>query len=141
MKHSVSQGNDHHQRANPRAANEGPAPPSVDLLALAKQISEVRSARSAFVDPTLLGEPGYDILIAIFIADAERRPLRVADLAVVAGVPASTALRWVRTLEELGLVIQIERYPHIDEQFVELRPEGLKQMSRHLDHARRTSRS
>jgi DNA-binding IclR family transcriptional regulator len=88
-----------------------------------------------------LGEPGYDILIAIFIADAERRPLRVADLAVVAGVPASTALRWVRTLEELDLVIQIERYPHIDEQFVELRPEGLKQMSRHLDHARRTSRS
>jgi hypothetical protein len=124
-----------HSRAESRAANEDPTPSLGELLALAKQISVVRSARSDFIDSVLLSEPGYDMLLAMFIAHTERRAVGPDDLALAAGVPSSTALRWMRTLEQIGLMIQITHLPNHHDHFVELRPEGLLQISRHLEHA------
>lgn len=51
-----------------------------------------------------LASPGWSLLLELFRASREKRPVRVRRLAVDARVPTTTALRWIEAFVAAGLV-------------------------------------
>lgn len=62
-------------------------------------------------DAKLFGEPSWDILLDLY-ARRGGKPVSVSSAAVASRVPATTALRWIATLETRGLVF---RKPDVDD--------------------------
>jgi len=59
-------------------------------------------------DSILFGEPGWDILLDLYVATVQDRKISVSSACIGAAVPSTTALRWLNLLSERGM---IERYP------------------------------
>jgi DNA-binding MarR family transcriptional regulator len=79
------------------------------LIDLACRIYDMRRARSHYFHNSLLGEPVWDMLLALFCLPAMRwEKLTVSRLSQAAGVPLTTGLRWSKLMEQKGLV---ERCP------------------------------
>lgn len=74
------------------------------LAAIARSIFRARQRRQRQFSPRILGEPGWDMLLELFIHKALDAPLSTKSLCLAAGVPRSTALRMMRQLEEEGLL-------------------------------------
>ena len=116
-------------------AEVAPPPTTEELVAFAKRISAMRGCRNNFLSDDLLGEPGYDMMLALFIADADGHRLTVSDLTRASGVPSTTALRWMATLQERGLTRR--RLNNLDARmvFIELEPKGRDQVAAFLKKA------
>src|SRR3954471_1837782 len=56
----------------------------------------------------LFGEPSWDMLLTLFVAQEDGRDICVSNLCADAAVPATTALRWMLTLVERGLLVRVE---------------------------------
>ena len=52
----------------------------------------------------LFGEPAWDILLDVYIAQKSRREIQVSSVCIEAGVPSTTILRWLTRLEQEGLI-------------------------------------
>lgn len=52
----------------------------------------------------MLGEPVWDMLLALYCFTARGETLSVSALCQSAGVPPTTALRWENVMEEKGLI-------------------------------------
>ncbi len=87
-----------------RLAHKGQA---AHPLLNARRHYECRRYRNQFFDnPELFGDPGWDMLVDLFIAIEEGRRLTAAELCAEAGVPLSTAYRWLTLMESRGLVVR-----------------------------------
>ena len=75
-------------------------------LAIAKHELELRRRRNQILGQDLFGEPAWDMLLGLFVAEGEDRPMSVPTICSSAGVPKSTALRWLITLERRGAVVR-----------------------------------
>lgn len=64
----------------------------------------VRKLRTKFFDSSIFGEPGWDMLLDLKLAEHTGRRISVSSLAVASGVPPTTALRWIGVLEKRGLI-------------------------------------
>lgn len=64
----------------------------------------VRQARCEHFCPAMFREPAWDLLLALYVIGGESGGVTLASLARDAGIPTSTALRWVDYLAERGLV-------------------------------------
>lgn len=74
-------------------------------LRRAKVIYAIRRRRDAAAGiGGLFGEPGWDILLDVYIAQKSRRAIQVSSVCIEAGVPSTTILRWLARLETEGLV-------------------------------------
>ena len=63
-----------------------------------------RRIRDGLFSAELFGEPSWDILLDLFIASRRDRRLSVSTVCIGAQVPSATALRYIRTLEDHGLI-------------------------------------
>ncbi len=54
----------------------------------------------------LFGEPAWDMLIELFIHQAEERPISTSSLGIASGLSATSGLRIVQSLEDAGLVVR-----------------------------------
>ncbi|MFN3387416.1 MAG: hypothetical protein ACK40O_00680 [Allosphingosinicella sp.] len=72
----------------------------------ARQVEAVQAARYArsAVFGADLASPGWSLLLELFRAYLEKRPVRLGRLATDARVAATTALRWVELLCDGGFV-------------------------------------
>lgn len=75
-----------------------------DLTELACRIYESRRQRTRFLSSSLLGEPVWDMLLALYCFTARGRRMSVSSLCFASGVPQTTALRWVGVMEERKLI-------------------------------------
>ena len=76
-------------------------------LALARKAYALRRKRAAiFNNPDLFGEPAWDILLDLYIAHAERKPVSVSSACIGSAAPATTGLRWLGVLADEGLVLR-----------------------------------
>lgn len=76
-------------------------------LALARQAYALRRKRAViFGNPELFGEPAWDILLDLYIAQAEGKPVSVSSACIGSASPATTGLRWLGVLAEEGLVLR-----------------------------------
>ena len=86
-----------YQRRRQREAHDRITPEQVRTLLAA------RYARTAAFGHDLCN-PGWSLLLELFKADLEKRPVNLAQLATNARVARTTALRWVRDLSTSGFV-------------------------------------
>jgi DNA-binding MarR family transcriptional regulator len=84
--------------AAPRAVQ-----PSLPDPQIVRQMIANRQARSRFFDPALFGDPAWDMLLDLTAAHGEGAQVSVTSLCIAAGVPATTALRWLTQMVETGI--------------------------------------
>ena len=95
-----------------------------------------RSLRRKLFDPHLFGEPGWDILLALYVIDDVERRLSIAELTAITHVPLTTSLRWLAYLEEQDLVSRTAAPNDQRVVLVELTDDGRKAMESYFSHAR-----
>ena len=74
------------------------------LVELACQLYQTRRLRNRFINHSLLGEPVWDMLLALYCFSGRGEALSVSGLCHAAGVPQTTALRWVQIMEQKKLI-------------------------------------
>jgi DNA-binding MarR family transcriptional regulator len=104
-------------------------------LETALKIQAARESRTRFFDSYLFGEPGWDILLALYIAQARGYRLKVSDACFEARVPATTALRWLEFVEEAGLASRRDNALDRRSSFVELTALGVERVDGYLKEA------
>lgn len=93
-----------------------------------RAILKARRARDRFFDAALFADPAWDILLELYEAELSQFRMSVTGLCAGAAVPPTTALRWIRSLEQRGL-IQRRADPHDGRRvFVSLSPDALQRM-------------
>ncbi len=79
------------------ASASAPALPDPRIV---RQMIANRQARARFFDPELFGDPAWDMLLDLTAAHGEGAQVSVTSLCIAAGVPATTALRWLTQMVE-----------------------------------------
>lgn len=75
-----------------------------DDLRIAKAFYRIRRERSKVLPDRLFGEPAWDMLLDLYVAEREGRDTSISSLCIAASVPGTTALRWIETLERFSLL-------------------------------------
>ena len=75
--------------------------------ALARLLYTERRRRNRYFDDQLFADPAWDILLDLYACSGEKREVYVSSACIAASVPMTTGLRYLRLLEQTGL---IERY-------------------------------
>lgn len=70
-----------------------------------------RRMREQYFPADLFADPAWDMLLDLYAARLERQPVSVSSLCIAAAVPATTALRWIKTMTDAGLFMR-EADPH-----------------------------
>ncbi|WP_317151858.1 MarR family winged helix-turn-helix transcriptional regulator [Sphingopyxis indica] len=65
-----------------------------------------RRMREQYFPADLFADPAWDMLLDLYAARLEHRPVSVSSLCIAAAVPATTALRWIKTMTEAGLFVR-----------------------------------
>ena len=93
------------------AANRNDAPaqggeaPSVELETV-RQVIRARRLRARFFDEELFADPAWDMLLDLLQAEIAQHRVPVSSLCIAAAVPATTALRWIKTMTDAGLFLR-----------------------------------
>jgi DNA-binding MarR family transcriptional regulator len=113
-----------------------PAPPhEIDddyLAVVAKSLYLSRRLRERYLGSGLLGEPAWDMLLDLFVRAAEGKRTAVTSLCMASGVPASTALRWIGSLQDAGLVVREDAEHDRRIAYLKLSAQGFAAMRRYL---------
>lgn len=80
-----------------------------ELARFARSLYRGRRNRNKSITSHLFGEPGWDMLLHLFVNKSEARELSTKSLCLASGAPQTTALRWIGQMEKAGL---IERLSH-----------------------------
>lgn len=105
------------------------ADPELESLKLAVAIYGLRRKRdTASARKGLFGEPGWDILLDLYIADRRRTEVQVSSVCLDAGVPSTTILRWIARLEQEGLIYRIADNADARRRYVRLTEDGHEMM-------------
>jgi len=92
-----------HRLVQRKATGEMPT----DHLQLVRQIRKLRIARAKLIGhPELFGEAAWDMLLELYALALEQRKTSVSGICLAAGVPATTALRWLEKLHGSGFVVR-----------------------------------
>ena len=78
------------------------------LAGIALSLYTSRRMRDRYFQSDLFGEPAWDMLLDLFVRGVQGKKTAVSSLCIASGVPPSTALRWIRTLHDAGLVTREE---------------------------------
>ncbi|WP_170150921.1 winged helix DNA-binding protein [Hephaestia caeni] len=76
------------------------------LAAGVQVIMRMRSLRSNFFEETLFADPAWDMMLDLMEARLRRTKVSISSLCAAGRVPATTALRWVKTLTEKGILVR-----------------------------------
>ena len=80
------------------APREGPDAGEVEDLMRA------RRRRARHFNSDLFADPAWDMLLKLYAAELGQRRVSITKLGLASGVPATTALRWLTTLQKEGLI-------------------------------------
>ena len=104
-------------------------PLSADTVA---NLIRARRLRGRFFPEELFADPAWDMLLDLLQAEIRQHRVPVSSLCIAAAVPATTALRWVKTLVGQGLFVR-RADPHDGRRvFVELAPDTSLAMRRYF---------
>ena len=109
-------------------AGEKPQPPKGDAppvsLETVRQIIRARRLRARYFDEELFADPAWDMLLDLLQAEIAQHRVPVSSLCIAAAVPATTALRWIKTMTDAGL-FKRRADPHDGRRvFIELAPKA-----------------
>lgn len=104
------------------------APPLPDPQ-MVRQVIANRQARVRFFDPDLFGDPAWDMLLDLTAAHGEGVQVSVTSLCIAAGVPATTALRWLTQMVESGIFQRVPDPADRRRAFIALSDKAIAAMS------------
>ena len=95
-----------------------------------RSVIRARRLRSRYFEEDMFADPAWDMLLDLLQAEIVQRRVPVSSLCIAAAVPATTALRWIKTMTERGLLVRRDD-PHDGRRvFIEMAPAtsaGLRQ--------------
>jgi DNA-binding MarR family transcriptional regulator len=120
----------------------GPVPPAIQPMhsgdvpsvsvETVRKIIRARRLRSRYFSEELFADPAWDMLLDLMQAELAHLRVPVSSLCIAAAVPATTALRWLKTMVKEGLFIR-RADPHDGRRvFVELAPDTRDAMHRYF---------
>ena len=123
--------------AEPAPATDTAEPSADTDAARLRGIIRSRRARAQFFSGELFADPAWDILLDLMAARIEAKQVSVSSLCIAAAVPATTALRWIKSMTDEGL---LERKPDpVDGRrvFIDLSDAAAARMTAYLASAAR----
>lgn len=76
------------------------------ILRAAKVIQVLRQRRTDYFPQNMFGEPGWDMLLDLFVARETKKDITISALCIASQVPQATALRYISKLEQRGDLIR-----------------------------------
>jgi DNA-binding MarR family transcriptional regulator len=70
---------------------------------IVRQVIRARRLRARYFDEELFADPAWDMLLDLLQAEIAQHRVPVSSLCIAAAVPATTALRWIKTMTDSGL--------------------------------------
>lgn len=124
------------------SSGPGPAPrvPELTRAGEAPQLSadtvrnviRARRLRARYFSEELFADPAWDMLLDLLQAEIAQLRVPVSSLCIAAAVPATTALRWLKTLVSQGIFVR-RADPHDGRRvFVELAPQTSEALRRYF---------
>jgi DNA-binding MarR family transcriptional regulator len=97
-----------------------------------KWLINARRERFRYISHDLFADPAWDILLDLFYAEITHRRVAVSSLCIASGVPATTGLRWIKSMAEQGILLR--RPDQFDGRrvYVELAPEISQALRRYF---------
>jgi len=120
------------------AATGGSGSVAIDA-GLVRAIIRARRLRDQFLGADLFADPAWDILLDLLAAGLENQRVAVSSLCIAAAVPPTTALRWIKSLTDLGLLVRSADPEDGRRVYVELSPETTGALHSYLQAAQRVS--
>jgi DNA-binding MarR family transcriptional regulator len=97
-----------------------------------RSVIRARRLRGRFFQEDLFADPAWDMLLDLLQAEIAQLRVPVSSLCIAAAVPATTALRWLKTMTDNGLFVR-RADPHDGRRvFVELSPATSLAMRRYF---------
>jgi DNA-binding MarR family transcriptional regulator len=90
---------------------------------------KLRRNRDRFFGKDLFADPAWDILLELYAAALAQHRVSVTSLCIAAAVPATTALRWIKHLEEAGLIVRRADPTDGRRQFMMLSEQAIRTMN------------
>lgn len=106
-------------------------PPLPDAR-LINRIIHHRRLRLKFFPADLFADPAWDILLDLTAARVEHRRVSVTSLCIAAGVPSTTALRWIGQMIDVGLLVREQDDQDRRRAFIDLSEDGASAMARYF---------
>ena len=104
-----------------------------------RSVIRARRLRSRFFEEELFADPAWDMLLDLRQAEIAQLRVPVSSLCIAAAVPATTALRWLKTMTDKGIFLR-RADPHDGRRvFVELSPAASQAMRRYFAEVGRTA--
>ena len=124
------------------SAGPGSSPPvlqqvsAADLPSLSAEtvraVIRARRLRSRYFPEEMFADPAWDMLLDLLQAEIAQLRVPVSSLCIAAAVPATTALRWLKTMVSQGLFVR-RADPHDGRRvFVELAPQASEALRRYF---------
>jgi DNA-binding transcriptional ArsR family regulator len=116
----------------------------VNAADLARHLYRQRRRREQYFSAKLFGEPGWDLLLDLYIARCEGKKRSTKSACIGSGVAQTTALRWLERLEKEGLILRWRDVHDERQTLISLTDEAFARVTAHLQRlsglARETSR-
>ena len=112
--------------AGPPLSPETMAPPRTDVPNVSAEalraMIRARRLRSTYLPADLFADPAWDMLLDLLQAELVQHRVPVSSLCIAAAVPATTALRWIKSMTDRGLLVRRDD-PHDGRRvFIEMAP-------------------
>jgi CheY-like chemotaxis protein len=99
----------------------------------------LRRMREQYFPPDMFADPAWDILLDLAAARLERAQVAVSSLCIAAAVPATTALRWIRTMTDHALLVRTADPADGRRVFIELSDPTASGMMKYMIAAKKAS--
>ena len=97
-----------------------------------RNVIRARRLRARYFDEELFADPAWDMLLDLLAAEIAQHRVPVSSLCIAAAVPATTALRWIKTMTDNKLFVR-RADPHDGRRvFIELAPATSAAMHRYF---------
>lgn len=100
---------------------------------LVQRVIRQRRLRDRYFESGLFADPAWDILLDLTAARAEHRRVSVTSLCIAAAVPATTALRWIAQMTEMGILVREQDDADKRRAFIALSASAAEAMARYFD--------
>lgn len=79
-----------------------------DLVRRVRALIQSRRRRETLFPSEWFGDPVWDILLELFLADLEGRSVSISSICIASAVAPTTALRWINRLSDDGPIVRDE---------------------------------
>ena len=119
------------------AAGDKDGPP-LDA-AFIRSIIRARRLRDSYFKGGIFADPAWDMLLDLMAARLEKHRVAVSSLCIAAAVPPTTALRWIKTLTDRGILVRCGDPADGRRVYIELSDEAARALTSYIRAAQRIS--